>query len=115
MFTPKAQIQKILSGLGYYCHQGAQASFADNEIPAITFRVDNNSVNLDLDNQIARQDINVVGDIWADDSITASRILSEVEELMRLNGYQMTYSADVPQPKGCLFHINCRFITVHVE
>ena len=36
MFTPKAQIQKILSGLGYYCHQGAQASFADNEIPAIT-------------------------------------------------------------------------------
>lgn len=115
MFTPKTQIQKTLSELGYYCHQGAQASFADNEVPAITFRVDNNSVNLDLDNQIVSQDINVVVDIWADDSITASRILSEVEEAMRLNGYQMTYSADVPQPKGCLFHINCRFITVHVE
>lgn len=115
MFTPKVQLQKALSSLGYYCHQGAQASFADNEIPAITFRIDNNSVNLDLDNQIASQDINVVVDVWADDSITASKILSEAEEVMRVNGYHLTYSADVPQPKGCLFHINCRFITVHVE
>ncbi len=115
MFTPKVQLQKTLSSLGYYCHQGAQASFSGNEIPAITFRVDNNSVNLDLSNEIASQDINVVVDIWADDSITASQVLSGVEEVMRLDGYQMTYSADVSQPKGCLFHINCRFITVHVE
>lgn len=115
MFIPKAQLQKILSSLGYYCHQGAQASFADKEIPAITFRVDNNSANLDLDNRITSQDISVVVDIWADDSVTSSRILSEVEEVMRAEGYRLTYSADVPQPKGCLFHINCRFITVHVE
>lgn len=115
MFIPKAQLQKALSSLGYYCHQGAQASFTDNEVPAITFRVDNNSTNLDLDNEISSQDISVVVDIWADDSVTSSRILSEVEEVMRAEGYCLTYSADVPQPKGCLFHINCRFITVHVE
>ena len=115
MFTPKAQLQKILSSLGYYCHQGAQASFADSEVPAITFRVDNNSTNLDLDNEISSQDISVVVDIWADDSVTASKVLSEAQEAMRKNNYRLTYSADVSQPKGCLFHINCRFTTVHVE
>lgn len=115
MYIPKAQLQKTLSSLGYHCHQGAQASFADKEIPAITFRVDSNSTNLDLDNQISSQNISVVVDIWADDSVTASRVLSEVEEVMRTDGYHLTYSADVPQPKGCLFHINCRFTTVHVE
>lgn len=115
MYTPKTQIYTKLKALGYYCHQGAQAVFADNEVPAITFRVDNNSVNLDLDNEIASQDIDVVVDIWADDSVTASRILSETEGAMRELGYRLTYSADVPSPEGCLFHINCRFVTVHAS
>ena len=115
MFTPKSQIYQKLQSLNYYCHQGAQATFADNEVPAITFRIDNNSVNLDLDNEIASQDIEVVIDIWSDDSVTASRILSEVEGDMRELGYRLTYSADVPSPEGCLFHINCRFVTVYAE
>lgn len=112
MFTPKSEIYAKLNTLGYYCHQGAQAVFADNEVPAITFRIDNNSVNLDLDNEIASQDVEAVVDIWADDSVTASSILSSVEGAMREIGYRMTYSADVPSPEGCLFHINCRFITI---
>lgn len=113
MYIPKTQIYDKLKALGYYCHQGAQAVFADEEVPAITFRIDNNSVNLDLDNNIASQDIEVVIDIWADDSPTASSILSKVEEAMRSIGYRLTYSADVPSPDGCLFHHNCRFVTIY--
>lgn len=113
MYIPKPQVYEALKALGYYCHQGAQAVFADDEVPAITFRVDNNSANLDLDNEIASQDIEVVIDVWADDSPTASKILSETEEAMRKIGYRLSYSADVPSPEGSLAHINCRFITTH--
>lgn len=115
MFLPKTQIYNALKELGYYCHQGSQAVFSDNEVPAITFRIDNNSVNLDLDKDIRSQDIQAVVDIWADDSLTASEILSKVEEAMRGIDYQMTYSADVPSPEGCLFHIQCRFSTVYAS
>lgn len=109
MFLPKSEIYEALKALGYYCLQGAQATFNDDQIPAITLRIDNNSINLDLDNDISSQDITVTVDIWADDSNTASKILSQAEEAMRAVGYRMTYSADIPSPKGALFHIQCRF------
>lgn len=109
MFAPKSEIQKSLSALGYYCRQGSQAVFADGQVPAITFRIDNNSVNLDLDNEIASQDVTVNVDIFADDSVTASTVLTKVEVAMRKIGYRMSYSADIPQPEGAMFHINATF------
>jgi len=69
-------------------------------------------VDLNLDNEIRRQDITATVDVWADDSPTASRILGEVEAKMRSIGYRLSYSADVPAPAGALYHINCRFDTV---
>lgn len=113
MYQPKEELYKTLKALGYYCRQGAQATFADGELPAITFRIENNSVELLLDNTISHQDITATVDIWADDSKTASSILTEVESALRGIGYRMSYSADVPAPTGALFHTNCRFETLH--
>lgn len=110
MFLPKQEIYEGLSSLGYFTLQGAQAVFADEEVPAITFRIDDNAVELDLDNEIASQTVQVVVDIWADDSVQASTMLQETEEVMRGINYRLEYSADVPQPQGCLYHITCRFI-----
>ena len=113
MYQPKEELYKTLKALGYYCRQGAQATFGDGEVPAITFRIENNSVDLLLDNTIGHQDIIATVDIWADDSKTASRIQTAVEEALREIGWRMSYSADVPAPTGALFHINCRFETLH--
>jgi len=107
MELPKAEIFSALAALGYECRQGSQAVFANP--PAITFYVANNSVDLDLDNEISSQEVTVVVDIFADDSPTASRILSEVEIAMRNLGYRLSFSADVPSPEGALYHITTRF------
>jgi hypothetical protein len=112
MFAPKSEIYETLNQLGYFCLQGSQAVFSDGQVPAITFRIDNNSVELDLGNEVASQDITATVDIWADDSPTTSRMLGEVETAMRSIGYRMTYSADVPSPQGALTHVNCRFDTI---
>ena len=108
MFNPKTEVYKILKELGYKTVQGSQAVF--NQTPCITFTVQHNSVNLDLDNQITHQDVIVNVDIWADDSKTASAILAEVEAKMRSIFYRMTSSLDVPNPPDpSLFHTACSF------
>lgn len=108
IFNPKTEVYKTLRELGYKTIQGSQAVF--NETPCITFTIQHNSVNLDLDNQITHQDIIVNVDIWADGSKATSAILAEVEAKMRSIFYQMTSSLDVPNPPDpSLFHIACSF------
>ena len=108
MFLPKAEIFEKLSELGYDCYQGSQVIFA--KTPAITFRIDDNSVNLDLDNEISSQEIIANISIFTENGSQGSKILAQVEEKMREIGYRLTNAIDVPQPKGALYHINCRFI-----
>lgn len=108
MFNPKIEVYKTLNELGYKVVQGSQAVF--NELPCITFTVQNNSVNLDISNEITHQDVIIGVDIWAEDSKTNSRILGEVEAKMRSIFYQMTSSLDVPNPSDpSLFHTACSF------
>lgn len=107
MILPKAQIQSTLAALGYTTKQSSQDSVT--EAPAITFRIDDNAPEYDLDNKITAQSIVATVDIWADNSVMASTILTEVEGAMRGINYQLTYSADIPRPTGALFHIQCRF------
>ena len=57
---------------------------------------------------ISSQDIEIQLDIWAEDSVTASTVLSQVEEFMRSNLYIMSFSNDVPNVSD-LHHIVCRF------
>lgn len=109
MYLPKTDIYNCLKTLNYYVSQTQPIEFTD--LPAITFRVGNNSIDTDLDNNIISQDIEIIVDIWAEDSVTASTVLSQVENVLRINNYIMSYSSDVPNT-GNLYHINCRFTTI---
>lgn len=111
MYLPKTDIYNSLKSISntYYVSQTQPPTF--NTLPAIIFRVGNNDVNLDLNNTIISQDIEIIIDIWAETSVTASTVLSQVEEKMRQIGYKMSFSSDIPNT-GNLFHINCRFTTI---
>ncbi len=106
MYLPKKDIYESLKQLNYPVHQTQPTIF--NELPSINFEILNNDITLFLDNSIAYQNIEVKIDIWADSSELASKVLSEVEEAMRLNQYNLSYSADVPNV-GNVFHITTRF------
>lgn len=106
MYIPKSDIYSSLKKLDYYVSQTQPPTF--NELPAIIFNIGNNTLNYDLDNNIVSQDLEIIVDVWAEDSVTASKVLSQVEEIMRLNLYKMSYSNDVPN-NGNLYHISNRF------
>lgn len=106
MYLPKADIYNLLKTLGYGVSQAQPTVF--NELPYLTFRVIGNDNSLFLDNSIAFQNVEVQIDIWADTSVEASEILSKVEEKMRSDFYNMTYSADVPNIDN-IFHVVSRF------
>jgi hypothetical protein len=105
MYTPKEDIFKLLSQLEAEVLQPNQNVF--KKLPTITFYVANNSINLDLDNEITNQDIAIVIDIWTKDSITSSVLLKDTEALMRSIGYRLTFSADIPEQD--LYHTTTRF------
>ena len=109
MYLPKSDIYNSLKTLNYYVSQTQPAQF--NELPANIFSVGNNSIITDLDNNILSQDLEVQIDIWAEDSVTASNVLSQVEEIMRSNLYNMSFSNDVPNI-GNLYHIVNRFTKI---
>lgn len=109
MYLPKSDVYNSLKQLNYYVSQTQPATF--NELPAIIFSVGNNALDYDLDNNIISQDLEIVIDIWAEDSVKASKVLSQVEEIMRLNLYKMSFSNDVPN-NGNLFHIVNRFTKI---
>ena len=106
MYLPKADIYNSLLTLPYFVSQTHPDIFTD--LPAIIFSVGNNSVSADLDGGISSQDIEIQIDIWAEDSVTASTVLAQVEELMRSNLYILSYSNDAPNVSN-LHHIVCRF------
>ena len=109
MYLPKSDVYNSLKQLNYYVSQTQPATF--NELPAIIFSVGNNALDYDLDNNIISQDLEIVIDVWAEDSVTASKVLSQVEEKMRLNLYKMSYSNDVPN-NGNLYHVLSRFTKI---
>lgn len=106
MYLPKSDVYNSLRELGYFISQTQPQEF--NELPAIIFRVNNNSIDSDLDNNILSQEIEIQVDVWAEDSVMASNVLSQVEETMRSNLYNMSFSNDVPNI-GNLYHIVSRF------
>ena len=106
MYLPKTDVYNSLKALPYHLSQTQPAIFTD--LPAIVFSVGNNAVSTDLDGEISSQDIEIQIDIWAEDSVTASTVLSQVEGIMRSNIYILSFSNDVPNVSN-LHHIACRF------
>lgn len=106
MYLPKTDVYNSLKALPCHVSQTHPAIFTD--LPAIIFSVGNNAISADLDGEISSQDIEIQIDIWAEDSVTASTVLSQVEGIMRSNLYIMSFSNDVPNISN-LYHIVCRF------
>lgn len=109
MYLPKTDVYNSLKALPYYVSQTKPPVFT--ELPAITFGVGNNAITTDLDGDISSQDIEITLDIWAEDSVTASTVLSQVEQIMRSNNYIMSFSNDVPNISN-VHHIACRFAKI---
>ena len=114
MYLPKTEIYNSLKNINkdYFVAQYQPPTF--NKVPAIIFRVGDNAINTDLDNTIASQEIEIIIDLYAMDSITASNVLNEVESALRSLEYRLTYCSDVPNA-GNLHHINGRFYKVFSE
>lgn len=106
MYLPKTDVYNSLKALPCFVAQTKPAVFTD--LPAVIFSVGNNAITTDLDGAISSQDIEIQVDIWAEDSVTASSVLSQVEEIMRSNQYIMSFSNDVPNA-GNLLHVVNRF------
>ena len=106
MYLPKTDVYNALNALGVTVRQASQKTEA--VIPSITFFVADNSVELNLSNEITRQDILVTIDIWASNSSSADTLLAGVETKMRELGYRLSFVMDVPDPQN-ICHINTRF------
>lgn len=78
MYTPKEDIYSALQDLGITILQGSQDVFT--KTPAITFSVSDNSVELDLNNEISSQELTIVLDIWTESSTEASELLQKNRE-----------------------------------
>lgn len=108
MFNPKPEIySKLCEISGVDVSQSSQNIF--KQTPAITYRIDGNTADYYLENDIASQQILCTIDIWTDDSTTASRLLAQVEAKMRELNYRLNNALDVPAPEGALYHINATF------
>lgn len=109
MFNPKPEIyEKLCEIEGVDVSQSSQNIF--NNVPAVTYRIDGNAAEYYLENDIASQEIRCTIDIFAEDSVTASNILVQVEAKMRELKYRLNNSLDVPAPEGALYHINATFV-----
>ena len=111
MYLPKQDIFNSLKNINnnYFVSQYQPPIF--NTTPAIIFRLSDNAINTDLDNTIVSQEIEIIIDIYAIDSVTASNVLYEVENTLRGLEYRMIYCSDVPNT-GNLHHINARFYII---
>lgn len=117
MYLPKNDIFAALSTITYVesetlevknvtVRQASQKTEA--VIPSITFFIADNNLELDLSNEISRQDILVTVDIWASNSSEADSLLSQAEAKMRELGYRLSFQIDAPDPNP-ICHINTRF------
>lgn len=110
IYQPQKLIYETLCLINAKIIRGSQSVFSD--LPTITFSISNNRTELNLDNEIARQDIDIQIDIWTETTSEGSKLLEEVEDKLRNIGYSLTSSMDVPNLDSALQHISCHFETV---
>ncbi len=68
--------------------------------PTVTFSISENTPRYTLDKDIGHQDISIDIDIWADTPSETGTLLSSIEEILRDEGYRLTFSSDLPDPEG---------------
>lgn len=110
MYHPKSDVYAALASIpDVTVLQASQKTEA--VIPSITFFVSDNALELDLGNEISKQDILITVDIWASNSANADALLTQAETKMRDLGYRLSFQMDVPDPQN-ICHINTRFVGI---
>lgn len=107
MYIPNADLYTILSTFKSGVTALTERPETIEIVPSVTYRVEDNGIEIDLGKEIAYQNIIVIVDIWASNKKDASEILSALEEDMRDNNYVLNFSSEVSDPR--LAHITTRF------
>lgn len=110
MLVPKQEIYEALKEVTDNVYQNRPETIS--AFPCLTFFMVDNAVSMSLGKSIGRQDIEFTVDIYTQGSgasLEATSLLQEVEETLRNDGYQLVYSADVPDPDDNVIHISTRF------
>ena len=106
----KSQIYDALTNLsGHYpVLQASDNVFAS--FPSITYFIEN-SYKTDHDNEVYGQ-INLVVDIWTENSVDCYSILKELETSLNGIDYHLSSSTDVPNQDKTIYHLNSQFTTI---
>ena len=109
LYTPNTDLYNILTGVdeGTVVYQEMPKILS--EFPCITFSVSNNRANVNLDKDIAYQELVATIDIWTLRKKQGSELLSSLEETMRENNYQLDFSSELPADLNGVRHITTRF------
>lgn len=106
MYLPRTDVYNALNTIDVTVRQASQK--VEAEIPSITFFISDNALELNLSNEISKQDILITVDIWAHNSSDGDDLLSQAETKLRELGYRLAFMLDVPDPEN-ICHINTRF------
>ena len=107
MYLPKSDVYATLSTIpNVTVRQASQKTEA--VIPSITFFISDNALELNLRNEISRQDNLLTVDIWAETGPKADALLSQAEQKLREIGYRLSFQIDLNDPQN-IAHINTRF------
>jgi len=106
MIEPKSQIYTILNEIDDVVVYQARPDVLES-IPCITFYVGNNVPAYVVDGNTAYQDIEVIIDIYGENSKESGSLLVTLETKMLDNGYRLVFCSDVQDEKYS--HITTRF------
>ena len=108
MNTIKATVYGVLSTITgvkvILSTQSTPASF-----PTVAYAVSDNRNTISLEGEHLTQNAEVVIDIFAKSSTSASATLAQVDDKFRSIGWYQTFMQDVPDPDAEIYHINARY------
>jgi thioredoxin-like negative regulator of GroEL len=80
--------------------------------PTVTYIVENNVPQYNLDKDIIKQDVSVKVDIWAETREEAQDILISIEAAMREANYLLAFNQALVDPDGGS-HVTTQFIYIY--
>ena len=77
--------------------------------PTVAYAVSDNRNTISLEGQHLAQNSEVVIDVFAKSSTSASATLAQVDDKLRTIGWYQTFMQDVPDPDTEVYHISTRY------
>ena len=105
MIVAKKETYELLQELGYDVYHIRPDVI--ESVPCLIYHMALNESEVDIKNEIGRQEQTYEIDVWALNSSQATEILIELDALLRQNGYIPVNQLDVPDEKYS--HVNCRY------